>query len=127
VTQTNSQFTIRQATLGNPSGAILLGRDPNTNPPDTTTDTDTTTTDTDTTVADDTTVVTTQTDTVVEDKPSTTATTATTTDDKPKTACSGYCKTANILSLGMYGAVILFLLAMSYQAVKVGGKVNTPV
>lgn len=125
-TTNNSQFTLRRATLGNLGDTATLTVT-NTNPPpdDTTTDTNTTTTtaDTDTTVDDDVNTDTATTTTVVEDKPAATATT----DDLPKTECSGYCKMANVLNLGMYGAFILFLLAMSYQAVKTAGKVKAAV
>ena len=62
-------------------------------------------------------------DTTKEDDPSTTAT-VTNSEDLQITECSGYCKMYNVLNIGMSGALILFLLAMSYQAVKSVGKIK---
>jgi hypothetical protein len=59
------------------------------------------------------------TDTVTEEKPTTTATV--TSPDLPKKECSGYCKMYNILTLGVTGATILLLLAVSFYAVKSAG------
>ena len=119
--ENNSQFAIRrEITSGSSPDPIVLdtntggGEDTGAN----TTDTTGNDTDTGGDAAD-----TTPTDTTKEDEPTTTAT-VTNSEDFQKTECSGYCKMYNVLNIGMYGALILFLLAMSYQAVKSVGKVK---
>jgi hypothetical protein len=127
VSEQNSQFTIRREISGGnlplpDTITTATGAGNSDSPPDTTvttTDTDTTVTG-NTTVDTDTTTTTTNTTSTTTDKPSTT--TDTSKDGLPKAECGSYCKMYNVLNLGMSAALIIFLLALSYRALKTVAK-----